>query len=87
MTHIRTKTGSLYAVDQEARTWYRLEHTEKSGTIRTSGGVYKQISDMVIGRPLRILAEPLTPGASFRLIQTSLVVEIVQKMDGLGEKI
>lgn len=78
-TIFRTESGSLYEVDYGAKTWTRLEKPWVEGDypLRTGEGKFDRISEVEVGKPVTLFAEPLDPTATMRCIQTSLVVEIL----------
>ena len=80
--HVRTETGSLYKIDDEAMTWERIEATDLSGPIRSQAGVYYELfgelQDITkqVGKPLTLVMQPIDSRFSGRIIQTSNVVDI-----------
>jgi hypothetical protein len=73
----RTITGSIYSYDEENLKWERLESSPRSGRLRTVGGVVTHPATITVGQPAVFLGDPLTEGASKRVVCTSIVVEIL----------
>lgn len=79
MTYVcKTATGSVYRIDMLSKTWERLEEGQdkSSNPLRTTHGYFAKCSLPTLGEGIRILAEPLTEGATMRLIYTSNVIEM-----------
>lgn len=73
---VTTRTGSVYIVDPDTKTWARVSSTGASGPIRTDGGEYIEMGRLSVGLPMNLIMEPLDPAMSGRLISTSTVVSI-----------
>ena len=71
---VKTRTGSVYVIDDLKKTWERIDESVHSGPIRTAGGTFFKRSELTVGEGLKLYGEALTPGAFFRLIYTSDVV-------------
>lgn len=71
---IKTENGSVYRIDPEARTWERISKTDRSGYVRTRGGVFTWWSGATVGHNMTLIGEGLTMGT--RIIYTSLITEI-----------
>lgn len=73
----KTITGSLYEIDNDAKTWTRLEEGKDKGPmpLRTVSGEYLTRSAVEVGEGVEFTCKPITPGATFRYIYTSDVVE------------
>lgn len=69
-----TLTGSVYEVDDEARSWKRL--TGQTRGLRTESGEFLQRSAIREGERAQFACEPLTEGATIRIITTSPVTAI-----------
>jgi hypothetical protein len=71
---VTTETGSVYKLDDVAKTWERIAETERSGNIRTQGGEYYEVFDIEVGK--RGFIEG--PGLAFgnRWIHTTIIVSI-----------
>jgi hypothetical protein len=73
---IITETGSVYEIDTDKKTWERIETTDESGYVRSKGGTYNSITNLVIGERLNMLCPPIVPNMTARLISTSPIVFI-----------
>lgn len=73
-----TETGSIYVIDTELKTWKkeRMPLIEGAMPLRSQSGVYTEIDEIVIGKPITMLGKPLDKRADFRAIQTSYVVKL-----------
>lgn len=80
MIKVFTETGSVYLIDKEKKRWKRIKRPLTSNPhmpLRTPDGSYNKLYNIEIGKPMRILADSLTPLADgFRLIETSHVTKI-----------
>jgi|GEM_PF-3252413 len=78
MLEVTTRSGSIYHIDQEQKTWARVSKTEDSGICRTESGNIIEINVPQIGSPLTIVTDRLseTPSDAFRILLTSNVVDI-----------
>lgn len=73
-TTIRTATGSIYELDEAAKTWARVHKTSESGFIRGAyNGTYNELSGLEVGQRLALLMDPFRPGGPTRLLVTSEV--------------
>lgn len=79
--HVRTKSGSLYEVDNENKKWARLEKSEGSGPLRTDEGELSSDAHIKLGEPMILLGPPLVPQTWGRIIMTTDVVEITERRD------
>jgi hypothetical protein len=73
----RTESGSGYAINMAEKTWARSDNPN-SLNVRTSNGVFREISRIEIGKPVTMICPPLDVGDA-RVIETSNVVEIVRE--------
>lgn len=71
---VTTTTGSVYVIDDDAKTWKRVSKTSRSGPCRTEEGTFIQRSELKEGEGLTLVCEPLASWASARVIYTSNVV-------------
>lgn len=69
-----TLTGSVYEVNDAARSWRRL--TGQTRGLRTESGEFLKRSAIREGENAQFVCEPLTEGAVLRIITTSLVTAI-----------
>lgn len=67
-----TLAGSTYIINPINRTWKRQSRSDQSGEIRTEFGQYEGLS-LDLGESLILRCLPLTEGAQYRLITTSIV--------------
>lgn len=71
-TIIRTATGSIYVLDEVAKTWERTHKTSESGFLRGGGkGTYNELTGLQVGQRLILGMEPFHPGGPLRVIVTS----------------
>lgn len=79
---IRTKTNSLYEIDQDNKTWARRQSTPESGHIRGDNyGSYLDIGKVVEGCPLILILDPYELGGPTRTIITSDIVAVERLPD------
>lgn len=82
MIHVRTESGSLYVLDwyspspHNPRGWERREAGKGSCYVRTTGGALFTFPSIQVGRRMVMLGPSLTPGGTFRLIETTPVQSI-----------
>lgn len=78
MKRITTKTGSVYLIDEENKTWERITAAGTSGQIRTNSGSIKNDHplNIRIGHSLVIYTDNINIHADGRLLATSHVVRI-----------
>lgn len=76
MLKITTQNGSVYMVDLTTNEWVRQQTAPASGHIRTEGGIAIAIEPPSIGFGLLIVAEPINPEATHRIIYTSDITAI-----------
>jgi hypothetical protein len=74
--YVRTESGSLYVIDEDAAEWARVETTADSGPLRTDGGAITSVHDMKIGERMLILGPPIAAATCARCIMTTPVVSI-----------
>lgn len=74
-TRFWTKSGSEYLIDHDERIWRRGENRD-SPLLRTSNGLFRDISEIVVGKHVVLLCPPLVAGFGTRVIVTSKVVRI-----------
>lgn len=74
--YVRTKSGSLYLVDDEEMIWARLEETADSGQLRTDGGDLSCFPEIKLDEPMILLGPPLVHWTYGRIIMTTPVVEV-----------
>lgn len=75
-----TKSGSVYALDSEAKTWQRESKTGESGEIRTeSGKIIGLFPEVKLNYPVVIFTDPAadTPEFADRYLRTSFVTKIL----------
>lgn len=73
-TTIRTATGSIYELDEVAKTWARVHKTSESGFVRGEGkGTYNELFGVEVGQRLQLFMDPITPGTTGRVLITSEV--------------
>ena len=72
---VYTKTGSIYKLDLESKTWERLSATDESGPLRSDSGTYIDIGPIQVGYPLLMECPPINPPMP-RMIVTSIVVKV-----------
>lgn len=71
-TTIRTETGSIYVLDEQAKTWERIASTSESGFLRGGGkGTYNELFGAEVGQRLQLFMDPITPGTTMRVVVTS----------------
>ena len=76
-TWIDTASGSRCRLDPAARTWTRLAHDPRSGTVRTASGRLDGLADAaLLGEPLVILGPSLAFAGGVRVIETTPVTAI-----------
>lgn len=75
IVHLKTETGSLYELNLSAKTWRRLQRTERSGALRAEGGRIWLIGPVRKGMSLSLAYVPFD-GDVARLLVTSPVVWI-----------
>jgi len=73
---VKTQSGSEYVLDYTAKTWERLSHAPESNQLRTEFGTFEHVERLEVGKGVLMLMEPLTPGATGRMVYTSDVTEI-----------
>jgi hypothetical protein len=76
---VKTESGSTYILNQVQMTWDRERNSpewESPFPVRTKGGTLMEFPEVVVGQPLRLFGPSLTPGGTFRMIETSLVVGV-----------
>lgn len=73
---VRTRSGSMYLIDNEQMTWERLEKTADSGPLRTDGGPLLVEPEIKVGEPMIVLGPPLPTWAAARIIMTTDVTEV-----------
>lgn len=73
-----TETGSIYIIDTELKTWKkeRMPVIEGPMPLRSQSGVYIEIDEVAVGKPITMLGKPLNKKATFRLIKTSFVIKL-----------
>lgn len=78
MKRITTETGSVYLIDEENKTWERVNTRNTSGKIRTNSGFIKNDHplNIRIGHSLTILTDNINIHADNRVLVTSHVVRI-----------
>ena len=79
MLHVRTKTGSLYALDlftAGSLRWHRMHESAESGFIRTLTGELLTFPRIQVGEPMNLVGPPIKEGTAFHLIVTSPVFDI-----------
>jgi hypothetical protein len=83
LIRFRTESGSLYEIDTDKKTWDRLEKPNREGSypLRTTSGTYYSLNVIEVGFPAQWLSEPIDPTKDFRLVETSLVTEIINQED------
>jgi hypothetical protein len=82
ITTIKTRTGSIYRLDDRQLTWERVRMGEDSVPIRTDGGrLVKGMPAIVVGRSCFIWSSPATttPVGQQRAIVTSQVREVTHE--------
>ena len=83
MIKYTTQNGSIYLIDEAAKTWQRVTYPEWSDRVRSANGTYREYRDT--GNGLLIICDPfdksLDPETHRRLIETSPVVS-VEVVDG-----
>ena len=63
-----SRYDEAYEIDLQAQTWKLVANPQNVGNLRTTEGKFFKCTQPVVGEPLTIFAESLTPGGSFRLI-------------------
>ncbi len=73
-----TETGSIYIIDTEQKTWRkeRMPTIEGPIPLRSQSGLYTEIGEIEVGRPITMMGKPLDKNATFRMIQTSYVIDL-----------
>jgi len=75
LTRFKTRSGSIYEVDYEAKTWSCISKSEKSG-LRSMLGKFYNNPVVKVGQNVFFWSDPFTPIACARIIETSPVVEM-----------
>ena len=76
---VKTESGSTYILNPTQMTWDRernVPELELVYPVRTKGGTLMKFPEVAVGKPLRMFGPSLTPGGTFRMIETSLVVSV-----------
>jgi hypothetical protein len=68
---VKTKTGSVYILDQSAMSWERVVKSKQSGRIRTDGGQLTEWPIITLGEGVEMYGPPINPAATGRLVYTS----------------
>lgn len=77
ITRFATRSGSIYEIDHEARTWARLINSAESNRVRTPDGTFLSISPIRVGSSVTLTCPPIVEGTDVRWIQTTPVVRIL----------
>ena len=75
MIEVKTRSGSVYQLNDATKTWQRMSHSEESRLLRTEQGTFNIRSELELGAPLNMICPPLVEGATFRYISTSPVTD------------
>lgn len=77
-----TVNGSVYEIDDQDKTWTRLQESPASGLLRSGWGPYWEADCHGIGFPLVLTGPPINPEMDKRIVSTSPVVKIEIERDG-----
>lgn len=81
ITTLKTRTGSIYRLDNVAQTWERVKMGEDSVPIRTDGGTLTHgMPSITVGRSCFIWSSPAptTPRGMERAVVTSQIREVIR---------
>lgn len=84
MRKITTKSGSVYLIDDDRKTWERYNEDpqhhgvrDKDGTTGAAAkGEFMELKGVELGRSMRIICPPMTKGTYCRLVATTSITEI-----------
>jgi hypothetical protein len=74
--YVKTRSGSIYALDDSAMIWERIEKTGDSGLLRTETGQLLSFPQVKLGQRALILGPPINEQSVARTIVTTPIVEI-----------
>lgn len=74
MKRVWTKSGSVYEIDLEAKTWRRP--TAGSSNLRTQEGTFINDPEITIGLPIKLICPPLVEEFDGRAIVTTAVTQV-----------
>jgi hypothetical protein len=75
LTTITTESGSRYEIDDDRKTWRRLQIGNPGATTRTAQGEFSERSEIAVGERFEMFGESLT-GPGYRWIKTTPVVTV-----------
>lgn len=81
-----TETGSIYIIDTELKTWKkeRMPVIEGPRPLRSQSGVYSEIDEVAVGKPITMIGKPLNKKTTLRLIKTSFVIKLEKAESNAG---
>lgn len=71
--------NSRYEIDHEQRTWTRT-HTNGVATLNSESGSMWGHGQLIIGKPVVIIGPPFDPSMGMRVLTTSNLVAIKEKV-------
>jgi hypothetical protein len=76
MLRIATASGSVYHICLRSNTWAHVKHATYETRVRTDHGTFKEIGEVRVGRELVLICPAIDPRCAFRIIQTTIVIDI-----------